>query len=99
MTGCRRAVHFEGCYICLRLRVFFIAVSVVTARYGAVPTSLRGIVRGVSETGVLRRYGEDGRIVPLKIYFDFRFNVNIYVIIIFPFGANPISMALKLFFK
>ena len=35
-----------------------IAVSVVTARYGAVLNNRGGMMRGVSETGVLRRYGE-----------------------------------------
>ena len=34
-----------------------IAVSEVTARYRAVPSRRRGIMRGVLENGVLRRYG------------------------------------------
>ena len=38
----------------------FIALSAVTARYGAVLTNRGGMVRGVSETGALRRYEEGG---------------------------------------
>ena len=39
----------------------FIAVSAVTARYGGVLTNRGGMVRGVSEIGVLRRHGEGFR--------------------------------------
>jgi len=53
------AGRYEGIHGSARW-VFSIAVSEVTALYGAVQTNPGGMMRGVSETGVLRRYGEGG---------------------------------------